>query len=333
MMKPNHIIIGSRNLGGMIQIRETTHQMTRSQLLAELERRKREEEAARLRAIAEKAERDKQLLYSKLSEDALLCIAYVPFTIAEVAWDYADTICDISVIMRRSETKRLKRAIEQLRNDYDHKRFKTINQACRDSETANMIMFQEELSKEFNAYFQRFKKALTTQFGEIEVNSLMMTASVYLCRSVLKALFRYTAVQENIVSKILGYEIAPLLPDELHRLYNLVIEFAGDLRLPDEQGDALQTEIAEDIAQYIADITLNKTDEEASANNNSQTKDSTEMTDQELFDAIQAQMIIFSAEIDKNINKSNKAAGVRARKASLELEKLMKQYRKSSVQK
>ena len=53
----------------------------------------------------------------------------------------------------------------------------------------------------------------------------------------------------------------------------------------------------------------------------------------ELFDNIQAKMIEFSHELNLNVNKGNKAAGVRARKASLELEKLFKEYRKRSVSK
>lgn len=39
----------------------------------------------------------------------------------------------------------------------------------------------------------------------------------------------------------------------------------------------------------------------------------------------------FSKDANKNLN-GNKTAGTRARKASLELEKLMKQFRKDSIQ-
>ena len=52
----------------------------------------------------------------------------------------------------------------------------------------------------------------------------------------------------------------------------------------------------------------------------------------ELFDSIQAKMIEFNNDLNLNVNKGNKAAGVRARKASLELEKLLKEYRKRSVE-
>ena len=52
----------------------------------------------------------------------------------------------------------------------------------------------------------------------------------------------------------------------------------------------------------------------------------------ELFDNIQAKMIEFNKDLNHNVNKGSKAAGVRARKASLELEKMLKEYRKVSLE-
>lgn len=53
---------------------------------------------------------------------------------------------------------------------------------------------------------------------------------------------------------------------------------------------------------------------------------------EELFDNIQAKMIEFNHDLNLNVNKGNKSAGVRARKASLELEKMLKEYRKVSLE-
>jgi hypothetical protein len=39
----------------------------------------------------------------------------------------------------------------------------------------------------------------------------------------------------------------------------------------------------------------------------------------------------FSKDADSQVVKGNKAAGTRARKASLELEKMMKEFRKESI--
>lgn len=40
----------------------------------------------------------------------------------------------------------------------------------------------------------------------------------------------------------------------------------------------------------------------------------------------------FEKEVKAHVENGNKAAGTRARKASLELEKLMKQFRKDSIE-
>ncbi|MBD5225552.1 MAG: histone H1 [Bacteroidales bacterium] len=51
-----------------------------------------------------------------------------------------------------------------------------------------------------------------------------------------------------------------------------------------------------------------------------------------LVDKIVATFQDFEKEAKAHVENSNKAAGTRARKASLELEKLMKQFRKDSIE-
>ncbi len=53
---------------------------------------------------------------------------------------------------------------------------------------------------------------------------------------------------------------------------------------------------------------------------------------EDLVKEISAKMIIFGKEMTDNVNRGNKAAGARARKVSLELEKLFKEYRKESIE-
>jgi hypothetical protein len=50
-----------------------------------------------------------------------------------------------------------------------------------------------------------------------------------------------------------------------------------------------------------------------------------------LVDQILAQFAAFEKDAKAHVENGNKAAGTRARKASLELEKLMKQFRKDSI--
>ena len=52
----------------------------------------------------------------------------------------------------------------------------------------------------------------------------------------------------------------------------------------------------------------------------------------ELYDQIKEQLAIFTENAELQVNKNNKAAGTRARKATLELTKLFKEFRKASVE-
>ena len=51
-----------------------------------------------------------------------------------------------------------------------------------------------------------------------------------------------------------------------------------------------------------------------------------------IFDQINAQIELFQENADAQVEKNNKAAGTRARKAALELSKLLKEFRKVSVE-
>lgn len=51
----------------------------------------------------------------------------------------------------------------------------------------------------------------------------------------------------------------------------------------------------------------------------------------ELIEKIQSVYATFTTEATLQVEKGNKAAGTRARKASLEVEKLMKEFRKESL--
>jgi len=53
---------------------------------------------------------------------------------------------------------------------------------------------------------------------------------------------------------------------------------------------------------------------------------------EKLFDNVKGTFEAFVKDATSQIEKSNKAAGTRARKASLELEKLLKDFRKKSLE-
>ena len=52
----------------------------------------------------------------------------------------------------------------------------------------------------------------------------------------------------------------------------------------------------------------------------------------ELLEKIESKMTVFAKDAAAQIESGNKAAGTRARKASLEIEKKMKEFRKASLE-
>ncbi len=52
----------------------------------------------------------------------------------------------------------------------------------------------------------------------------------------------------------------------------------------------------------------------------------------ELIEKIQETYAAFAADANAQAEKGNKAAGTRARKASLQIEKMMKEFRKASLE-
>lgn len=52
----------------------------------------------------------------------------------------------------------------------------------------------------------------------------------------------------------------------------------------------------------------------------------------ELLEKIEAEMAAFAKDANSQCENGNKAAGTRARKASLEIERAMKQFRKASLE-
>ena len=52
----------------------------------------------------------------------------------------------------------------------------------------------------------------------------------------------------------------------------------------------------------------------------------------ELLEKIKSEMTVFAKDAAAQIESGNKAAGTRARKASLEIEKKMKEFRKASLE-
>lgn len=197
----------------------------------------------------------KQDLSELLDQDTFLRFGYVPFVIAEVAWDYADTAIDIAILMRLSQTKKLCRCIRELRREYLGFKRKYFDSSHLDSEEENMELFIDELSKFFNDRFHSYVDGLVASYPDLDYDSKMLISEAYLCKFVLKALFKYMDYMTTKVESIVQHPIGRLLPISVNRLSDVILEFAGDSPLSSEFVKK-QDEFVEELVNQIKSIDL-----------------------------------------------------------------------------
>lgn len=208
-------------------------------------------------AKQQREERETLKLSKMLDKDTLFRFAYVPFVIAELVWDYADTIIDIAIIMRLGETKKLCRAIRELRRDYDRVRAPFIDDAHRDSETENMYMFEDGVNDIFKTLLVNIRCDLNGEYPELAQDYLDLLTAVYQCDILLHSLFRYVRMQTEKIEKIVGHRIGRILPDEMYQLDALVIAFVGDKPVSERFISVKETYI-KTLATQMALIELNE---------------------------------------------------------------------------
>lgn len=81
------------------------------------------------------------------TREELFRFAYVPFVIAELVWDYADTVILLARRLNDASARRLSRAIRQARTDYDRLRRRHIDADHRANEVENGYVFEEATSR------------------------------------------------------------------------------------------------------------------------------------------------------------------------------------------
>ncbi|MCM1219671.1 MAG: hypothetical protein NC548_34760 [Lachnospiraceae bacterium] len=196
-----------------------------------------------------------------LDSETLMRFAYVPFVVAQLAWDYADTILDTASMYRLHETKKLCRAVKELKKRYDIVRDEFTNTTHRESEIDNMYVFEDGVADLFNLYLKNIEFDLKAEYPQLEEKFHYFLKAVYQCHIVLQAIYRYASMWKVKVEKIVGHSIGDVLPQELRKLDILVMAFVGDKPVS-QKFDEQQKTYAQCIANRMALIELNETKED-----------------------------------------------------------------------
>lgn len=219
-------------------INYTTQQQNPSQIsnMREIELMKRQKEASQSSfAITHKPTPKEQHKFTeeeiitKIDRETLFLLAYVPFVIGEVAWDYADSCLDMAKLLRLQAIKKLCRRIRELRDGYNFIRFQHIDRLHRETEQDNMILFQENYKDFFNKLHINIKGQVSIEHPGLNADSHLLITAAYSCAVVLRSLFKYMATMEKRVADLLGIKaMGSLVIKEIRELEKIILQFAGE---------------------------------------------------------------------------------------------------------
>lgn len=173
------------------------------------------------------------------------------YTLMNLAWDYVDTVCDLCINMRLTQTKRLVRAIRQTKRDYDRFRQSSVDGRMLAEETERGLDFEEWFSADFDKLFNGLsndvgKLGLTKEHAQLVIAvqqalTIMDAVSIYArrCDSTLKSRYDFHTADRCLVQS------------DFLKLYGLVPQFAGDCYNPDLEARRLTANILANRLQTI----------------------------------------------------------------------------------
>lgn len=178
----------------------------------------------------------------EFDDDEYFRFVYLPCIIAEIAWDYLETVRDLAIQMRISDLKPCSRIIREQHDEYDSLRRNRTLTYIRDSASKGVQvgslnkLFQEEervmefildkYSSTFNYHTKRIRKAVLQAEPELAQPYIDYAVAVGLAWDVLKCFINYST--DSIVAhEKLGKTVK--LPTQLVSLNQYLNVFLGSL--------------------------------------------------------------------------------------------------------
>lgn len=173
-----------------------------------------------------------QSISEALDEPTLFRVAYIPYVLAEVVWDFADTVLNICATLKIQETKKLSRAVRELRTEYNRYRSKYIDAAHQALEVEHREVFIDANTPTLNEFCRQMREHITAKYGKVDADYMYMLLGTYEALAVLRALQLYVADCDRTINEAVGYSNRSIMPTHVFRLRTLLEEFAGNCKMP-----------------------------------------------------------------------------------------------------
>lgn len=195
---------------------------------------------------------------SLFDREELFRFSYVPFVIAELVWDYADTVIIQAQIIGNPATVKLSRAIRNARSEFVSMRRPYVIGDANKRQLENGYMFEEGVGHITKQMLSNIRIDIQKEYPELEENHRNLLVAVYQCHILSKALLRYMAKQKSDTEKRIGYPIGDIMPKPYYLMDKLIPEFIGDKPCSDEF-KKLMKQYIETLSTQIGLVELNDT--------------------------------------------------------------------------
>lgn len=175
-----------------------------------------------------------------LPEKPRLRMMAVISIVGSLAWDYADTVLDIAVLLRDPRTKKLSRAVRQLRADYESFRRPFLSSSDTERERELGLLFESLCEPHFSrlCWGVAAEKATAGLGGD----SMAMVQAVHTAMAVLEAMALYAGECDRWIREQ-GVSGRSILPSHFRGLSILLPEFAGDCYAGDSEARRITVRI------------------------------------------------------------------------------------------
>lgn len=191
-------------------------------------------------------------------DNMLFRCGYVSFVALNIAWDYADTVCDISANMQLEKTKPLTRALRALRRRYDSFRQYYVDSAHVSQETHHAEVFMEGNDDVFRHITKCVGDRIKALQPDLDRDYYYLLLAAYQAIIVIKAIRMYAAVVDKLLDEGIRKRHT-IIPREALALFELMELYIGDFPL--RPGDPLLCRFAQSLYISLSEIEFTESPE------------------------------------------------------------------------
>lgn len=158
-----------------------------------------------------------------LDQDTTFRLGYVPFVIAEVAWDYIDSFCEYAAAARTDRLRHLCRRLRALRHSYQDTRGEFLTAAHMKGEQNNMLAFEDEAGAVLSGYYLALPNSIPADVrAAMTTDAIELLQTAHGCTLIMDALHQYNDLISAEASRRVGHPVGNVVMPQTYAAADLM---------------------------------------------------------------------------------------------------------------